>query len=94
MASCSWKTLSRTYILFLRRRAEPDKSYVTVEVTHQMELVQAKAAFNTLVPAEAARFLIGWAVRNKIKINTDDLRLAVEEELPDKIAPDRCVQAG
>ena len=61
-------------IYFLRKKDEPDKSYGTLEVSHDGEkLYQAKAFANERLPMYAQRFVVKWCRAKKIKIDTWDI---------------------
>ena len=61
-------------IYFLRKKEEPDKSYGTLEVSHDGEkLYQAKAFANGRLPMYAQRFVVKWCRAKKIRINTWDI---------------------
>ena len=64
----------RSRICFLRRKAEPGKSFVTLEVSPKGELIQAKAFANSRPCPEARQFLRRWCRVKKLKISTCDLR--------------------
>ena len=64
----------RSRICFLRRKAEPEKSFVTLEVSPGGELIQAKAFANSRPCPEARQFLRRWCSVKKLKISTCDLR--------------------
>lgn len=63
----------RSRIYFLRRKAEPGKSFVTLEVSPKGELIQAKAFANSKPCPEARQFLRRWCRVKKLKISTCDL---------------------
>ena len=61
-------------IYFLRKKDEPDKSYGTLEVSHDGEkLCQAKAFANGRLPMNAQRFVVRWCRAKGIKIGTWDI---------------------
>ena len=61
-------------IYFLRKKDDPDKSYGTLEVSHDGEkLFQAKAFANERLPMYAQKFVVKWCRAKKIKIATWDI---------------------
>ena len=64
----------RTCILFLRKKAMPDKSFGTIEVLTDGTLLQAKAFANAHLDRDAQRFIRKWAQIKNLKIRTLDLR--------------------
>ena len=62
-----------TYILFLRRADNPDKPFVTMEVSKRYELVQVKARGNAHAALAAQNYVRKWARQKKITIDTNDL---------------------
>ena len=61
-------------IYFLRKKEEPEKSYGTLEVSHDgVKLCQAKAFANERLPMYAQRFVVKWCRVKRIKIGTYDI---------------------
>ena len=61
-------------IYFLRKKEEPEKSYGTLEVSHDgVKLCQAKAFANERLPMYAQRFVVKWCRVKRIKIGTFDI---------------------
>lgn len=61
-------------IYFLRKKEEPEKSYGTLEVSHDgVKLCQAKAFANERLPMYAQRFVVKWCRVKGIKIGTWDI---------------------
>ena len=66
----------RSSIYFLRKKADPDKSYGTIEVSGNEDdrrLIQAKAFANSRLGADARRFVAKWCLVKKIRISTSDI---------------------
>ena len=58
----------KTYILFMRRKSELDKSYITIEVSPTGGLRQCYEAFNHTVSDKSARdFLKVWKMKKSIR---------------------------
>ncbi len=58
----------KTYILFMRRKSELDKSYITIEVSPTGGLRQCYEAFNHTVSDKSARdFLKEWKMKKSIR---------------------------
>ncbi|MCD7956989.1 MAG: PcfJ domain-containing protein [Lachnospiraceae bacterium] len=72
-----------TYILFLRRREQPDKPFATMEVLPSKKgrytrgnapcLIQLKAINNNKAPIDAQRFVRRWARAKGVMIQTPDM---------------------
>ena len=61
-------------IYFLRKKEEPEKSYGTLEVSHDgVKLCQAKAFANERLPMYAQRFVVKWCRVKRIKIGSYDI---------------------
>ena len=56
----------KTYITFLRRSNEPDRSLVTLELAGD-EIVQAKGAYNRALSTDEASFLVRYAKKVGLK---------------------------
>lgn len=54
---CEKYLKGRTILLVVRKKAEPDKSYCTVEISLNDELVQCRAKHNASAPAEVKEFM-------------------------------------
>lgn len=66
----------RSSIYFLRKKADPEKSYGTIEVTGDepdRKLIQAKAFANERLGEEAQRFVAKWCLVKRIRIVTSDI---------------------
>ena len=63
----------RTFILFLREKENKDKSFATIEVLPNLNLIQLKAVNNTKAPKEAQEFVKKWAKIKCVKINSHDI---------------------
>lgn len=63
----------KTYILFLRKKAELEKPYATIEVLPDKTLVQLKAVNNTKVSNVAMNFVKKWAKVKGITIRSHDI---------------------
>ena len=50
----------RTYILFLRHKASKSKSFVTVEINNNLELVQVKGKCNTPPTQEVKEWITNY----------------------------------
>jgi len=56
-----------TNIYFLRKQSEPDKSFVTIELSNTNTIVQAKARFNNEPTPEAKAFIDQWIKKVVLK---------------------------
>ena len=65
---------SETYILFLRKKEEPDKSYVTMEISKDRKLLQFKSRENNYASIEAQKFIKKYCDERGIQIMTYDIR--------------------
>lgn len=54
---CEKYLKGKTILLVVRKKAEPDKSYCTVEISLNDELVQCRAKNNVSAPAEVKKFM-------------------------------------
>lgn len=61
-------------ILFLRRRCSPQRSFVTLEVSPDGKLLQAKSFANGRLTPSARKYLTVWAREKGIEICTADIR--------------------
>ena len=63
-----------TRIYFLRTKAEPDKSFGTIEVSSNgQRLIQAKGFGNRRLPRQAQEFVIKWCRYKRIRVDTRDI---------------------
>ena len=66
------KRLSRIY--FLRQRANPLRSFGTIELSGDgRRLLQAKAFANAKLDVDAQKFILKWCKYNDIQIDTSDI---------------------
>ena len=63
-----------TCILFLREKTDPDRSFVTVEVTPKGCLTQAKSKFNGRITPSVNSFLLLWAQTRHLSISSNDVQ--------------------
>ena len=54
---CEKYLKGKTILLVVRKKSEPDKSYCTVEISLNDELVQCRAKNNASAPAEVKKFM-------------------------------------
>ena len=54
---CEKYLKGKTILLVVRKKAEPDRSYCTVEISLNDELVQCRAKNNASAPAEVKKFM-------------------------------------
>lgn len=77
-----WERIERreAYILFLRRTAEPDKSYYTLEVEPNGTVRQKRTMFDRQEAdiADASKFLIKWQKAVAARLTDADRKLAEE----------------
>jgi hypothetical protein len=66
-------SLGKSYILFLRKKAEIDKPYATIEVLPNKVLIQLKAYYNSMADKSAKNYVKKWAKAKGIKIDSYDL---------------------
>ena len=57
----------------LREKENKDKSFATIEVLPNLNLIQLKAVNNTKAPKEAQEFVKKWAKIKGVKINSHDI---------------------
>nr|MCR5160359.1 PcfJ domain-containing protein [Lachnospiraceae bacterium] len=60
-------------ILFLRKRSSPDKPFVTLEVSPDGRLLQAKSFANGRLAPSVKKYLAVWAMAKGVELNTADV---------------------
>lgn len=61
-------------ILFLRKRSSPDKPFVTLEVSPDGRLLQAKSFANGRLAPSVKKYLAVWAMAKGVELNTADVK--------------------
>lgn len=61
-------------ILFLRKRSRPDKPFVTLEVSPDGRLLQAKSFANGRLAPSVKKYLTVWALAKGIELGTADVK--------------------
>jgi len=72
---CHRIAYGETRILFLRRVENPQKPFVTLEVSLDNRLIQAKALQNSPAPMSAQKYLLEWAKEKGIQLATYDIEV-------------------
>ena len=72
-----------TIIMFLRRKSNPEKEYVTIEMGRDGTLRQVKCKNNYVVSSESTlEFLTKWVENKKLKVRTGDIAWEKGKAIP------------
>lgn len=63
-----------TVVVFLRKKALPDQSYCTVEITNVASLRQLRAGYNQTAPQEAQDFADKWMKEVKKRLKKEEMK--------------------
>ena len=74
-SNCESVAKGKTRIFLMRKVDSPEKPFVTLEVTLDNRLIQAKAYNDMPAPENAQRYLLKWAREKNIEPDTPDLTL-------------------
>lgn len=78
-------TRNQTIILFLRKKSNSDKSYVTIELTPRKELRQVKCKNNLyLSSSKTLAFLEKWIIAKKLSVYSNDVVFEKGKLLPSR----------